>query len=65
MDDTLNNELNYVMIMPLKLLGMMCVLFLILINNLSLMNVLIFVVIYMVLTRIYMSDTKENEEEEA
>lgn len=64
MDDTLNNELNYVMIMPLKLLGVMCVLFLILMNNLSLMNVLIFVVIYMVLTRIYMSNIENEEEEE-
>lgn len=61
MEDILVNEFNYIMHMPLQTLGFILILFLILMNSLSLMNLLIFVVIYLVFTRSYVND--ENEEE--
>lgn len=57
MADLFNNELNYIMLIPLQLLGIICILFLILINNLSLLNVLIFVILYLILTRMYYQNT--------
>jgi len=61
MEDILVNEFNYIMHMPLQTLGFILILFLILMNSLSLMNLLIFVVIYLVFTRSYVND--ENEED--
>jgi Ca2+/Na+ antiporter len=56
------NEFNYVMNMPLLSLGFILILFLILMNSLSLVNLLIFVVIYLLFTRTYVNDEDEESE---
>jgi len=60
-------ELNLLITMPLQWLIVVIVLFVILLNNLSLMNLLLFIVIYAVITRIhlssYQSPTDSQDEE--
>lgn len=61
-NELLNNEINFISIIPFELLGIIVLLFLILMNSLSLLNLLIFIVAYIILTRVYYpSIYKENE----
>lgn len=54
-DISFMKELNLLITMPLQWLIVVIVLFVILLNNLSLMNLLLFIVIYAVITRIHLS----------
>lgn len=54
-DISFMKELNLLITMPLQWLTVVIVLFVILLNNLSLMNLLLFIVIYAVITRIHLS----------
>lgn len=66
-DISFMKELNLLITMPLQWLIVVIVLFVILLNNLSLMNLLLFIVIYAVITRIhlssYQSPTDSQDEE--
>ena len=63
-NEILNNEVNFITKMPLELLGVIVLLFLILMNSLSLLNLLIFLVSYIVLTRVYYPSAYDEDSEE-
>lgn len=55
------DEFNYISTIPLNILLVIVIFFFILTHNLSLLNIIIFIGIYVVLTRIYVEDDDLNK----